>query len=318
MDVVCLGILVTDIFSSPVDSLPAAGELKLTDQFLLAVGGCAANTAVCLRRLKSTVKVIGKVGEDFLGDFVLQDLQRLGIETATIKRSETHPTSSTFIINVRQEDRRYIHCIGANADFTIADIDLAALDGARALYVGGYLLMPGFAPDDLARLFREAKRRALITALDVVIPVGTAPGLACIENVLPHTDIFLPNQDEARALTGRNDPVDQAEILALINPNSAIVITQGKAGALAQRGDEVLRAGSFGVESIDESGAGDAFAAGFLTGRLQGWPLEHSLRFASAVGASCTRALGCIEGVFSYDEAVAFVAQEPLEILQLR
>ena len=63
---------------------------------------------------------------------------------------------------------------------------------------------------------------------------------------------------------------------------------------------------------------GDAFAAGFLTGRLQGWPLEYSLRFASAVGASCTRALGCIAGVFSYHEAVAFVDREPLEILQIR
>jgi len=318
MDVVCLGILVADIFSSPVDSLPAAGELKLTDRFLLGVGGCAANTAACLRRLERTVRVLGKVGEDFLGDFVLQDLRRLGIETATVTRSHTHPTSSTFILNVRHEDRRYIHCIGANADFTIADVDAAALDGARALYVGGYILMPGFGPDDLARLFREAKRRSLITALDVVIPAGTAPGLACIENVLPHTDIFLPNQDEARALTGRKDPADQAEVLARINPDCAIVITQGEAGAVARQGNEAFRAGRFDVESIDESGAGDAFAAGFLTGRLQGWPLEYSLRFASAVGASCTRALGCIAGVFSYHEAVAFVDREPLEILQIR
>src|SRR2546428_3826434 len=160
--------------------------------------------------------------------------------------------------------------------------------------------MPGFGPDDLARLFREAKRRSLITALDVVIPAGTAPGLACIENVLPHTDIFLPNQDEARALTGRKDPADQAEILARINPDCAIVITQGEAGAGARPGNEAFRAGRFDVESIDESGAGDAFAAGDLTGRVHGRPPEEFPPFPRARRPSRTPALRRISGVLSY------------------
>ena len=78
--------------------------------------------------------------------------------------------------------------------------------------------------------------------------------------------------------------------------------------------NQVLRAPGFRVESIDESGAGDAFAAGFITGLLENWPLERIIRFASAIGASCTRALGCIEGVFHREEALAFLEQNPLEI----
>jgi sugar/nucleoside kinase (ribokinase family) len=254
------------------------------------------------------------VGNDLFGQFVLQDLQRLGVDTSFIRRSQTHPTSCTFIVNVRGQDRRYIHCFGANADFSIADIDAKVLDDARVLYVGGYLAMPAFRPEHLVGLFRVAKQRGLITALDVVIPAGSPSPLEDIRQALVYTDLFLPNKDEARALTGCSDPLEQAEILARFNPDGTIVITQGSAGALAKRGNETLRAAAFRVDSLDESGSGDAFDAGFLVGMLEGWPLEDSLRFASAVGASCTRALGCHDGVFQLEEALAFVAQNRLEI----
>jgi len=318
MDVVCAGILIADIFASPIDSLPAAGELRLVDRYVLSAGGCAANTAACLRRLGRNVRVVGKVGEDLFGDFVLKDLERLGIDAAGVARSSSHPTSNTYIINVAGEDRRYLHCIGANADFRPSDIDLAALDGARVLYVGGYMVLPAFGPQDLARLFQQAKKRRIMTVLDVVIGTGSMASVEQVAPALRYADVFLPNGDEARALTGREEPADQAEVLAQFNPECTITITLGGRGALARRHGEVIRAGAFEVNSIDESGAGDAFTAGFITGMLENWPLEEALRFASAVGASCTRALGCTEGVLHRDEALAYIARNPLEITRLR
>lgn len=316
-EVVCVGILVADVFGNPIPSLPAAGELALLDNYLLSVGGCAANTAADLRRLGRTPAVLGKVGGDLFGDFVLQDLKKLGIDVTSVRKSRTHPTSCTFIVNVRGEDRRFFHCFGANADFSIADVDWKVLDGARAVYVGGFFAMPAFRAEQVVLLFQEAKRRGLITVLDTVIPAGAKPALEDIERILPHADAFLPNTDEARALTGRNDPREQAEVLGRFNSNCTIVITLGREGALARRGSEVLRAGAFKIESLDESGGGDAFDAGFLVGLLEGWPLQHSLRFASAVGASCTRALGCHAGVFNYEEAVAFITHNDLEVAKI-
>jgi sugar/nucleoside kinase (ribokinase family) len=318
MDVVCVGILVADIFASPIDSLPAAGELRLVDLYVLSAGGCAANTAACLRRLGSKVRVVGKVGEDLFGDFVKRDLERLGVDTSALRRSSTHPTSNTYIVNVRGEDRRFFHSIGANADLRFEDIDLATLDGARALYVGGYMVMPEFGPQHLVQLFREAKARGLKTVLDVAIGAGVRASLDQIEPALAYTDAFLPNDDEARLLTGRTDPLDQAEILSRSNPECSIIITMGRRGALARHRDQVLRAGAYQVDCVDESGAGDAFDAGFVTGLLEHWPLESTLRFASALGASCTRTLGCTEGVFGLDEAEVFVAQNPLDVTHIR
>jgi sugar/nucleoside kinase (ribokinase family) len=313
-EIVCVGILIADVFASPVDSLPAAGELALMDRYLLSAGGCASNTAADLRRLGRTASVVGKIGTDLFGDFVLNDLGRLGIDTSFVKRSRDYPTSCTLILNVRGEDRRYVHCFGANVDFSLGDIDLDALDGARALYVGGYFAMPAFRPERLAELFRDAKSRGLMTALDVVIPAGLATSLEDIRQALTFTDVFLPNLDEARVLTGQTDPIDQAEALARLNPDCAIVITLGKTGAIARKRDRILRAGSFKVNSIDESGGGDAFSAGFLVSMLENWSLEDSLRFASAVGASCTTALGCHDGVFRFDEALAFISRNKLPL----
>lgn len=317
MDVVCLGILVADILTNPVDSLPAAGELRLADRYVLSVGGCAANTAISLRRFGRSVTVLGKVGDDLFGEFVLRDLERLGVESSRVARSRTQATSATLIVNVRGEDRRFIHCIGANADFSYADVDLSALDGARVLYVGGYMAMPGFGPQDLTQLFREARKRGLMTALDVVIAAGSRVSLEHVEPALPYTDVFLPNDDEARALTGKEDPVEQARLLARLNPGGTVVITQGTNGVLARRAGRVLRAGTHRVESVDQSGAGDAFSAGFLVGMLEDWPLDATVRFASAAGASCTRALGCTTGVFHFDEAIAFVRENPLEVEEI-
>jgi sugar/nucleoside kinase (ribokinase family) len=318
MDVICLGILVADIFSSPLDSLPPAGQLAMTERFFLGAGGCATNTAACLSRLGRKVRVLGKVGGDLFGNFVLEDLRRLGVDASSVSRSQTHPTSGTVIINVKGEDRRYIHSIGANADFSFADVDCSLLDGAKALYVGGYMAMPRFGAEDLTRLFREAKRRSLVTILDVVAPPGLSLSKSQLRDMLAFTDVFLPNDDEAFAMTGQRDPEAQTVFLTLLNPNCTVVVTQGPRGALARGREVTIRVGTYSVNSIDGSGAGDAFAAGFITGLLEGWTLESTLRFASAVGASCTRALGCINGVFQFDEAQEFISKNPLKLERLQ
>jgi sugar/nucleoside kinase (ribokinase family) len=309
MDVACLGILVADIFASPIDSLPREGELKPTDRFWMSVGGCAANTAVDLRRLNRSVAIMGKVGMDRFGDFVIDELGNHGIETSHVMRSQNLPTSSTVIVNVQGQDRRYLHCIGANAEFRLADVDFSWVGQCRVLYVGGYLATPGIAASDLSKLFKAAKERSVTTVLDVVIPAGVSVSPSQLAPVLLHTDYFLPNEDEGRVLTGERDVAEQAKCLARLNPACTVVITRGKYGSLAKCGNVLIDTAPFPVDAMDESGAGDAFSAGFITGLLENWPLEYTLCFASAVGASCTRALGCHDGVSRFDEVQQMILE---------
>ena len=115
--VVCIGILVADLFVPPLAHLPAAGELVTTDDFLVAPGGCAANSAVALGRLGVPVAVCGRVGDDVFGELVVRDLRGRGIDTRAVAVTEATSTSKTVIVPVTGEDRRYIHTVGANARF---------------------------------------------------------------------------------------------------------------------------------------------------------------------------------------------------------
>lgn len=309
-DVICAGILVADVFTHPVQRLPDPGELTTTSGLIMSAGGSAANAAITLRILGQQVDVIGKVGLDISGDFVVSELKRRGIGITHIRRTATQPTSGTVVLNVRGEDRRYLHCTGANAEFGFDDLDMKSLNGAKVLYFGGYLALPSFRVGGLTKLFREAKLRGLTTVLDVTIPAGESFGIADIASALRYSDYFLPNYEEAARLTGELDERIQAKCLNDLNRDCVVVITRGPEGPIAIRGGKFFETPRFRVESIDESGAGDAFAAGLMAGLLQDWDLEPTLIFAAAIGASRTRALGCFSSVFTFEEAISFIERE--------
>jgi len=310
MSVACVGILVADVFANPIRRLPEPGELTTTSGFAMSVGGCAANTAVTLGILGREVSVAGKVGTDMFGDFVISDLARRGIGVAQIRRTAALSTSRTIVFNVEGEDRRYLHCIGANADLTLEDIDRSILENTEVLYLGGYLALPSLTAQDAATLFCEAKRQGITTVLDVVMPAEGSFGIEDIAPVIRYADFFLPNEDEAGRLTGARDAHLQAKCLGEINPECAVVITRGPLGSVAIRRDRTIVTPPFGMDAVDESGAGDAFVAGLITGLFEGWDLQRALLFASAIGGSCTRALGCYEGVFTFEEGCRFLEEQ--------
>ena len=306
--VLCAGIVVADLFVPPLPVLPAAGELLVTDDFLLSPGGCAANTAISLGRLGVAATVAGKVGEDVFGDFLEQDLRRRGIDTSGLRRSARCGTSKTVVLTVPGEDRRFVHTFGANADFHAGDLDGALLGGVEVLYLGGYLVLPALEQEALAELFALARAGGARTVLDVVVPAGDeTASLDRLRDLLPHVDVFMPNGDEAAALTGEREPERQARRFLEAGAGTAL-ITLGAEGVVAVSGEESLAVPAPQVDALDESGAGDAFAAGFIVGLLEGWKLERSVRFASAIGASACTRLGCTDGVFTRAEAEAFLA----------
>lgn len=309
-DVLCAGIIVADVFASPVDRLPNPGELTTTSGLFMGVGGSAANTAVALRILGQDVNVAGKIGFDMQGDFVVSELRRRGVGVEHIGRTSRQSTSGTVVLNVKGEDRRYLHCIGANAEFGLEDIEFSSLDGTKVLYFGGFLALPSFTAEHLTELLREAKLRGLTTVVDVTMPSGQSFGIADIAAPLRYTDYFLPNFEEAARLTGKTDERSGAKCLSELNPDCTVVITRGPEGPIARRRGRFIETPPMHMESVDESGAGDAFSAGLITGILQDWELEGALMFAAAVGASSTRALGCFSSVFSFDQAIEFLEKE--------
>jgi sugar/nucleoside kinase (ribokinase family) len=308
--VLCVGILVADVFVPPLARLPEPGELIATEDFLLQPGGCAANTAIALRTLGVDVAVCGRVGDDLLGSFVEQDLRSRGIDTSGIRRTEGLGTSKTVIIPVAGDDRRFVHTFGANAALTAGDIDTAAFEAAEVLCVGGYLVLPSLREDGLADRLRAARDHGTRVVLDVAVPVGASLSLDVAAEVLPFVDYFVPNEDEGLALTGERDPRRQADRFLECGAG-CVAITLGDRGVYVRRGDWELDVEAPPMEVVEPSGAGDAFAAGLVVGILEGWELERSIRFAAVLGASACTALGCYAGVLTREEAEAFLAAHP-------
>ena len=301
--VVCAGMIIADLFVSPLRSLPRPGELVVSDGFLLDAGGCAVNTAVILAGLGVRAGLVGKVGDDEYGGWLQRSLARRRIVVEGVSTTRRCATSQTVILPVDGEDRRYIHVQGANAELTAADI-APALPGVRVLAIGGYLALPGLDPGEAAALLAGARTRGTATLLDIVVPRGADDPAKALRPVLPYVDCFLPNQDEARQVTGYDNPADQAR--ALLDWGCAsVIITCGADGAVYADPAHVLQMRPLPVEVVDGSGAGDAFTAGIILGLIEGWPAEQRLRFAAALGGSVCRGLGCTGTVFTRDEALA-------------
>jgi sugar/nucleoside kinase (ribokinase family) len=311
-DVLCCGIVVADHVCNPIDHLPAAGELVMSERMLLTIGGCAANAAVDLVKMGVRAAVVGRVGDDIFGRVVADLLRDHGVGVSGLRVTPGSDTSQTLIVNVKGQDRRFIHTFGANRVFSAADIAPEAIARAKILYLGGYLVMDSVTQEQLVPVFASARGQGVKTVLDVVTP-GQADYLPRFVDLLPHVDVFLPNDHEAGLITGRADPLEQAEVFHQLGAGT-VVITCGGQGAVLVSKDRRLRAHVYPVDYVDGSGGGDAFDAGYIFGLLNGLSCEDCLRYASALGASCVRAIGTTPGVFTRPECEAFLKQHTLSI----
>ncbi len=308
----CAGILVADTFCGPMPRLPRAGELLAIDQMPARAGGCAANVAIDLVKQGIAADVCGCVGDDASAESLVQTLQVAGVGCEQIRRLENLPTSKTVILLVAGEDRRYIHVFGANAGFEVAHIRRDWIDGLKVFYFGGLFATPGIRTDELAELLAHCRRRGITTVVDVVVPQEQR-GMEALAPLLPQIDYFLPNDDEAQRLTGLAKPERQAARF-LDGGVGTVIITRGAEGSLAARGRQRWHAAAYPVVGIDPSGSGDAFAAGLIAGIVQGWEMPETLRYAAALGASATTAVGTTDGVYNARQVEAFVAQHPLRV----
>lgn len=315
IDCLCAGILFADYICAPVSRVPKPGELVPTERMQLAMGGCASNAAVDLAKLGVSVGVSGCVGGDIFGRFVTETLEQAGVDTEGVHALPEYGTASSMVINVTGEDRRFISTPGANTAFSVDHIPSEWIRQAKVLYVGGYLMMPGLETEAFVDMLRTARAAGAKTVLDVVLFGGTHYWETLLK-VLPETDVFLPNDDEAALITGLSDPVEQAHRFREAGART-VVITRGNQGSLLVSETHRLRAGAYPAEYVGGTGSGDAFDAGYCAGLLRGEDPAGCLRWGSALGASCVGAIGATESVFTRDEAEAFLREHELQIDEL-
>ncbi len=326
LDLVCAGRSSIDLYSSDI----GAPFPEITG-FSAFVGGCPTNVTVGARRLGLRSALLSAVGDDPVGDFVLRFLQREGIETAHVPRKPGYRTSAV-LLGIEPPDRFplvFYRDRPADMELSIDDVLAAPLDRTRAFLFTGtglsrepsrsatllaaerarragaaVVLDIDFRPDQWhdARAFGVSVRAAL-SLCHVAIGTEAEVKAVVLERV---ADVVVPGSQISGAEVGGD--VDAAVAAVLARGIDALVLKRGVDGATVHRpGQPRIDAAPFPVEVVNVLGAGDAFAAGFLYGRLRGWDWQRSARMGNACGAIVVTRHGCANFMPTEAEALAFV-----------
>ncbi|MGA7926328.1 MAG: carbohydrate kinase family protein [Candidatus Sulfotelmatobacter sp.] len=330
---VVAGHLCLDLTPELTDGLPRPGGLAVAGPLRFSCGGAVANVGSALWRLGCPVRLIGLVGDDRLGEIAIHLLQPLGNQSG-IRIAPGQTTSYSIVIAPEKCDRAFLHCPGANAVFTSADVREEDLEGGRWLHFGYPPVMPAIAADggkELADLFYRAKERGLRTSLDFCSIGGAAASKdwrTVLANCARAVTVFTPSIEELRAAL-RQPPRDAGNIddvrslaatlfsmgfsiLAIkLGTSGMYLATTDADGDLAgwQFGPEwrarELMAPCFRVHVVNATGAGDCAIAGFIASVAGGSGPERALTMAAASGACSVEAADASSGVRSMAELKA-------------
>jgi sugar/nucleoside kinase (ribokinase family) len=285
------------------DVEPAFGQVeKLVDSAVLTLGSSSAIFACGAARLGLRVAFIGVCGNDPFGSFMLAEMNARRVDTSGVLVRPGGQTGLSIILN-RDSDRAILTCSGLIPTLTAADLNDNLLRQVRHLHVASYFLQTSLQAG-LPDLFARAHALGLTTSLDTNWdPSGEWRGF---DELLRKVDVFLPNKNEAIALTGTKEA--EAAGQRLSQSCHLVAIKLGVEGAIARRAGETARVPALKVEVVDTVGAGDTFDAGFIYGFLNGWSLEKTLRLAVACGSLSTRRLGGTAAQPTLEEAMRYVS----------
>ncbi|MCC6569152.1 MAG: sugar kinase [Anaerolineales bacterium] len=315
-DILIAGEINPDLILSG-NVMPEFGQVeKLVDSANLTIGSSSAIFACGSARLGLKVAFIGVCGDDVFGRFMLDEMSKRNVDVSNVIVRKDGQTGLSVILN-QQSDRAILTHLGLIAELRASDIADSLLAQARHLHVASYFLQTKLQPD-LPALFKRARALGLSTSLDT--NYDPSEKWSGFDELLAVTNVFLPNEAEAKSLTGAEN-VNEAEAKSLTGAENvdeaasrlkikveAFAIKLGKDGALGISKSQRVRMNSIPVNVVDTVGAGDSFDAGFIYGYLNGWELEKSLRLACVCGALSTQQAGGTNGQPTLEEAMKHVS----------
>jgi len=285
------------------DVKPEFGQIeKLVDSAVLTIGSSSAIFACGAARLGLKIAFIGVCGDDVFGRFMLEEMQKRGVDASSVIVRKDGQTGLSVILS-SGADRAILTHPGLINALQKSDISDALLRQTRHLHMASYFLQKDLQPG-LPALFRRARELGLTTSLDT--NYDPSERWVGFEELLSVTNVFLPNEKEAMSLSGETDVDLAADRLGYRVETLAVKL--GSEGALATRGPQKVRAASIPVKVVDTVGAGDSFDAGFLYGYLHKWELVKALRLACVCGGLSTQKAGGTEGQPTLEEAMKYVS----------
>lgn len=276
------------------DVTPQFGQTELwVTNYFMEMGGSACIFACQAAKLGLRVGILGRLGDDAFGQLVLRRLQECGVDTRYMAVDPALKTGLGVALCREDGDRAILTYSGSLNAVYPADITDRFLALGRHLHYCSYYLQTNLLPA-AAEILQRAKALGLTVSLDTNWdPAATWDG--GLQAALGHADLFFPNEQEARAITGVADL--QGALAALLQRVPTVAVKLGERGVLVGHGEERLAVPVEPVvRPVDTVGAGDSFDAGFVAGWLRGLPLATCAAIGNACGRATTLARGGLLG----------------------
>lgn len=303
--VACVGTYIVDVLGRPVSALPHASAFL--DEIRMTPAGTAGGTSVDLARLGADVVAVGAIGHDTVGDFLVGALRAAGVGTQLLVRKDGVQTSASILPIPPDGSRLAWHVPGANAAFSIDDVPWDVLARCDAVHLGGLTRLPGVDGEPAGRILAHAREHGALTSADCLGVRGEAAA-AQIAQVLPHADLFMPNEDEALQVAGDRDAASAARRFRELGAG-CVIVKRGPDGCLILDDDGERALPARATPVVDTTGCGDAFCAAVIAARCAGWPIDAAAELGCAAGALNLRGLGSDAGARDVEELLEFAAE---------
>lgn len=317
-----VGSMIVDLVKT-IDVWPDKGMLVTISDTERAVGGLVCNTAVDIKAMDESleVKAYGKVGEDGYGDWALSFLKGKGIDVSAVKRSPNKGTSYTDVMTLDGSgERTFFHYRGANAEFTIDDVDIESLD-CDLLHLGYLLALDGIDAWDeeygtkSARFLHDVQKKGIKTCIDVVSDQN-GKFAEKVAPVIKYCDYIVINEIEGGMLCGispRNESGDLlldnlkkiCQELKSQGVKDTVVLHCPELSCAIDSNEEFHVSNSFDLPKdyvVGTVGAGDAFCAGMLYSFLNGYDVQKGMQLASCSAVCNLSAKNSVDGARSLAE----------------
>ena len=307
-DLICIGMALVDSIIRGFNPEPVSASGYLAASGSLNAGGEAVNEAVAAAKLGLRTGILCALGGDEAGDLVRAALHRNGVEVLRAEQAPATPVTTMF---VREDGTRKSITNEAHRFRFHPEREAALFTGAKALMLGSLFRAPFDDPEVIHAVVKAAKEAGQLVVADTKLPNFRFLKAEDIQESLPYVDYLTPNEDEAAYYTGKEDPEDMADVLLRFGVKH-VIIKLGSRGCLLKSAEGTLRLPGHRIRAVDATGAGDQFAAGFVSELLRGGTEEESLRFANACGAICTTAAGAGTALKDREQVLRFMAENPL------
>lgn len=304
-DIIALGELNVDLLLNRICGFPEVGKEIFAKEMVLTLGSSTAIFAANAASLGARVSFLGMVGHDDFGAFVKTSLEGRGVDTSNLIEVSTAATGLTAILNY-DEDRANVTYPGAMSIMGVKDIRPEAIAAARHVHISS-IFMQETLHRDILDIVRLVKAQGVTLSMDMQFDPEEKWDFD-YRKILPSVDIFMPNEQELKALTGK-DFLEEAikEVRPYIN---ILVVKMGSKGSLVITKDsEKKLSAMLNQNVVDAIGAGDSFNAGFITAFVQGKDLEYCQYLGNLAGAINTTAAGGT-GAFKSKKAIEDAARK--------